>query len=85
MPQSLVHKGFLFLPLCKEFQKSAETQKKNFYMAAVFEHSFSIKQDWKASSKWNSAPPEGSHRNIIFSLNCPIHAASLSAADPQLG
>ena len=50
MPQSLVRKGFLFLPLCKEFQKSAETQKKNIYVAAVFEHSFSIKRDWKASS-----------------------------------
>ena len=51
MPQSLVRKDFPFLPLCKEFQKSAETQKKNIYAAAVFEHSFSIKRDWKASSK----------------------------------
>ena len=50
MPQSLVHNGFLFLPLCKAFQKSAETQKKNIYVAAVFEHSFSIKRDRKTSS-----------------------------------
>ena len=50
MPQSLVHKGFLFLPLCKAFQKSAKTQKKNIYVAAVFEHGSSIKRDRKASS-----------------------------------
>ena len=50
MPQSLLHKGCLFFPLCKAFQKSTETQKKNIYVAAVFEHSFSIKRDRKASS-----------------------------------
>ena len=50
MPQSLVRKGFLFLPLCKAFQKSAETQKINIYVAAVFEYSFSIKRDRKVSS-----------------------------------